>query len=162
MRSLIPILFSLCLVVAAPFLFRQPEIKSDAAEDELVIISPHNEAIRYEFTRAFAEYYRTTTGRSVHIDWRLPGGTTEIVRYLNSEIEASFRNYWTRQLQHPWDREVLDAFANPSLRGDADKGSQARACPIRISEFERRLWNRFDVRWRQLRLYQPGQSRAPR
>jgi iron(III) transport system substrate-binding protein len=126
MRSVIPILFSLCVVVAGPFLFRQPEIESNSADDELVIISPHNEAIRFEFTRAFAAYYHTATGRSVHIDWRLPGGTTEIVRYLDSEFEASFRSYWTRQLRLPWNREVLDAFANPSVHGDADKGSQGQ------------------------------------
>ena len=124
MRSLIPILFSLCVVLAVPFLFRQPEVQSNGAGDDLIIISPHNEAIRAEFTRAFAEYYRTTTGRSVHIDWRLPGGTTEIIRYLNSEYEASFRNYWTRQLGRPWSREVLEAFANPSLKGKVDGGSQ--------------------------------------
>jgi iron(III) transport system substrate-binding protein len=54
----------------------------------------------------------------------LPGGTTEIVRYLNSEIEASFRNYWTQQLRRPWDREVLEAYANPSVKGDVDQGSE--------------------------------------
>jgi iron(III) transport system substrate-binding protein len=124
MRSVIPILFSLCVVVAVPFLFRQSEIDSRSAEDELIIISPHNEAIRFEFTRAFADYYRKLTGRSVHLDWRLPGGTTEIVRYLNSEFEASFRSYWTRQLRLPWNPEVLDAFANPSVRGEVDRGSQ--------------------------------------
>jgi iron(III) transport system substrate-binding protein len=124
MRGLLPILFSLGLVVAVPFIFRQPEIESDSAEDELVIISPHNEAIRSEFTRAFADYYRNAIGRSVHIDWRLPGGTTEIVRYLNSEFEASFRSYWTRQLRLPWDREVLEAFANPGVHGDVDRVSQ--------------------------------------
>src|ERR1700722_12618940 len=122
-RSVIPIVALLCVVVAAPFLFRQSEIGSNSAQDELVIISPHNEAIRFEFTRAFTSYYRKTTGRSVHIDWRLPGGTTEIVRYLNSEFEASFRDYWTRQLRMPWGREVLDAFANPSVRGDLHSGS---------------------------------------
>src|ERR1700730_134823 len=116
MRSVLPILVSLCVIVAAPFLFRQPEIESNSAEDELVIISPHNEAIRFEFTRAFADYYRTATGRSVHIDWRLPGGTTEIVRYLNSEFEGSFRSYWTQQIGLPWNREILDAYANPSVR----------------------------------------------
>jgi iron(III) transport system substrate-binding protein len=123
MRGLIPILVALFAVVAVPFLFRQPEIDSRAAEDDLVIISPHSEAIRFEFTRAFADYYHKTTGRSVHLDWRLPGGTTDIVRYLNSEIEASFRNYWTQQLGRPWDREVLEAYANPSLKGDLDQGS---------------------------------------
>jgi iron(III) transport system substrate-binding protein len=123
MRGLIPILVALFAVVAVPFLFRQPEIDSRAAEDDLVIISPHSEAIRFEFTRAFSDYYHKTTGRSVHLDWRLPGGTTDIVRYLNSEIEASFRNYWTQQLGRPWDREVLEAYANPSLKGDLDQGS---------------------------------------
>jgi iron(III) transport system substrate-binding protein len=124
MRGVIPILVTLCLVLAVPFLFRQPEIDSHSAEDDLVIISPHSEAIRFEFTRAFADYYRQSTGRSVHLDWRLPGGTTEIVRYLNSEFEASFRSYWTQQLGKPWDREVLEAFANPGVRGDADQGSE--------------------------------------
>jgi iron(III) transport system substrate-binding protein len=124
MRGVIPILFSLCVVVAVPFLFRQSETDNSSAEDELVIISPHNEAIRFEFTRAFADYYRKSTGRSVHIEWRLPGGTTEIVRYLDSEFEASFRSYWTRQLRFPWNREVLDAFANPGVPGDVDRGSQ--------------------------------------
>src|ERR1700693_3257177 len=125
MRSVLPVLFSLCVVVAVPFLFRQSEIAHNSAEDELVIISPHNEAIRFEFTRAFADYYRKSTGRSVHIDWRLPGGTTEIVRYLNSEFEASFRSYWTGQLRLPWDREVPDAVGTPSVPGDVDRGSQA-------------------------------------
>src|ERR1700738_2825803 len=118
MRSVIPILVALLVVVAVPFLFRQPEIASNSAEDDLIIISPHSEAIRFEFTRAFADYYHESTGRSVHIDWRLPGGTTEIVRYLNSEFEASFRSYWTEQLRRPWDREILAAFATPSVGGD--------------------------------------------
>jgi len=124
MRGLIPILVALFAVVAVPFLFRQPETDGNAAEDDLVVISPHSEAIRFEFTRAFADYYHQLTGRSVRLDWRLPGGTTEIVRYLNSEIESSFRNYWTRQLGRPWDREVLEAFANPSVKGELDQGSQ--------------------------------------
>jgi len=124
MRSVIPILVSLLLVLAAPFLFRQSENGNDAAQDELVIISPHNEAIRFEFTRAFADYYHQTTGRSVHIDWRLPGGTTEIARYLDSEFEASFRSYWTQQVGRSWNREVLDDFANPNVPGDHDKGSE--------------------------------------
>jgi hypothetical protein len=47
MRSVIPILALLCVVVAAPFLFRQSEIGSSSSQDELVIISPHNEAIRF-------------------------------------------------------------------------------------------------------------------
>src|ERR1700735_541903 len=123
MRGLIPILVALFAVVAVPFLFRQPEIDSRAAEDDLVIISPPSEAIRFEFTRPFADYYHKKTGRSVYLDWRLPGGTTDIVRYLNSEFEAAFRNYWNQQLGRAWGRVGLKAYANPSLKGDLDQGS---------------------------------------
>jgi iron(III) transport system substrate-binding protein len=122
---LIPILVALAVLLLVPFLFRRPEINASAAQDKLIIISPHNEAIRFEFNRAFSEYYRKLTGRTVYIDWRLPGGTTEIVRYLNSEFEASFRDRWIRQLNRPWNREVLDGFADPRLRGEVDGGSDA-------------------------------------
>src|ERR1700741_235963 len=127
MRGVIPILVALLAVVAVPFLFRQPEIGNGSAEDDLVIISPHSEAIRFEFTRAFADYYRKSTGRSVHLDWRLPGGTTEIVRYLNAEFEAEFRNYWTQKLHLPWTRPVLEGFSDSRLSGKASSpAEQAR------------------------------------
>ena len=122
MRGLSPILCVLCLVIILPFLFWRPGRNSSSAQDQLVIISPHNEAIRFEFTRAFTQYYQKLTGRTVHIEWRLPGGTTEIVRFLNSEFEASFRNYWVNRLKRSWNHEVLDGFANPRLRGDVDEG----------------------------------------
>ncbi|MGA8659770.1 MAG: extracellular solute-binding protein [Chthoniobacterales bacterium] len=125
MRGALPLLLCLGLTVAAPLLLRQPELAQNAAEDELVIISPHNETIRYEFSRAFADYYRHKTGRTVHLDWRLPGGTTEIVRYLDSEFEAAFRSYWSETLRRPWTREVLEGFGNPRVRADitADRAS---------------------------------------
>ena len=123
MRRVSPILCILFIVIILPFLFWRPGRNSSSAQDQLVIISPHNEAIRFEFTRAFTDYYRKLTGRTVHIEWRLPGGTTEIVRYLNSEFEASFRDYWVNRLKRSWNREVLDGFANPRLRGDVDEGS---------------------------------------
>lgn len=127
MRGALPLLLCLGLTVAVPLLLRQPELAQSAAGDELVIISPHNETIRFEFSRAFSDYYWRKTGRTVHLDWRLPGGTTEIIRYLDSEYEAAFRNYWSRTLRRPWTREVLDGFANPRVRADlpADRASPA-------------------------------------
>jgi iron(III) transport system substrate-binding protein len=122
MRGLISILCALCLVIILPFLFWRPGRNGSSAQDRLVIISPHNEAIRFEFTSAFSKYYRKLTGRTVHIEWRLPGGTTEIVRFLDSEFEASFRNYWVNQLKRSWNRDVLNGFANPRVRGDHDEG----------------------------------------
>ena len=129
MRAALPLLLFLGLIVAVPISLRQPELAQSAAEDELVIISPHNETIRFEFSRAFADYYRRKTGRTVHLDWRLPGGTIEIVRYLDSEFEAAFRSYWLKDLGRPWTREVLEGFANPRVRADlaADHASAAES-----------------------------------
>jgi iron(III) transport system substrate-binding protein len=126
MRRVSPILCILFIVIILPFLFWRPGRNSSSAQDQLVIISPHNEAIRFEFTRAFSDYYRKLSGRTVHIEWRLPGGTTEIARFLNSEFEASFRNYWVNRLKRSWNREVLDGFANPRLRGNVDEGSDGK------------------------------------
>ena len=124
--TLVPILVALALVIAAPLCLREPQTPQGAGADMLVIISPHNEAIRFEFSRAFEEFYRTKTGRNVHIDWRLPGGTTEIVRYLNAEFEAGFRSYWTQKLKRPWNRQVLEGFSDSRLTEGPDKTSPAQ------------------------------------
>jgi ABC-type Fe3+ transport system substrate-binding protein len=120
---LIAIFAALVAVIAAPLLLREPQSLPGAGSDILVIISPHDEAIRYEFSRAFQEAYRRKTGRGVYIDWRLPGGTSEIVRYLNAEFETAFRYKWTREMGLSWTRPVLEGFSNPGLSGRADKSS---------------------------------------
>ena len=100
------ILLALVVVVALPFALRPKQPVLERADDTLVIITPHNEAIRHEFTLAFRDWYRAKTGRSVAIDWRVIGGTAEIARFLESEYIASFRNRWTNQLHRPWSIDV--------------------------------------------------------
>ncbi len=56
------------------------------AQDRLVIVSPHWEGIRYEFTRGFDAYYRAETGRAAEIEWMDVGGTSEIIRFIKSEF----------------------------------------------------------------------------
>ncbi|HTJ77545.1 MAG TPA: extracellular solute-binding protein [Rariglobus sp.] len=93
-----------------------------------MIITPHNEAIRQEFARGFASWYRERTGRTVSIDWRLIGGTSEITRYINGEYVASFQNYWVNTLHKKWSNDVLNAFANGRLASDASvEAREARA-----------------------------------
>lgn len=113
------ILFALVAVVALPFLLRPAQTVAERAEETLVIITPHNEAIRHEFGRAFREWYRARTGRTIAVDWRVIGGTSEIARFLEGEYTAAFQNYWTRSLNKPWSQEVQAAFANHRLPADA-------------------------------------------
>lgn len=53
--------------------------------DKLVVLSPHWEGIRYEFERAFKAHYRNETGRTVEFDWVDVGGSSETLRYIESE-----------------------------------------------------------------------------
>ena len=55
--------------------------------DKLVLISPHWEGIRYEFERAFKTRYQSETGRTVDLEWMDVGGSSETLRYLESEFK---------------------------------------------------------------------------
>lgn len=97
------IILALVIVVALPFLLQQRSSSDDwyPGDPVLVIISPHNEAIRYEFAKGFSRWHRRHFGTPVRIDWRNIGGTTEIMRYLASEYVTSFRGWWKRD-GHSW------------------------------------------------------------
>ncbi len=114
MRNLI-VVAVIVLVVGLPFLFRPEAEFLEAPDRTLVIITPHNETIRSEFERGFRRWYRERTGEVVEIDWRVIGGTSEIVRFVNSTYLGRFRNYWTNELGRAWSVEVRDAFNNPSI-----------------------------------------------
>jgi ABC-type Fe3+ transport system substrate-binding protein len=115
------IIVALVGVVALPFALRPARPGLGKADETLVIITPHNEALRHEFTKGFREWYRARTGRTVAIDWRVIGGTSEINRYLESEYVASFQNHWTKRLGREWSNEVLAAFGDAAIKPDASE-----------------------------------------
>lgn len=104
----------LALIVGLPFALRPDEDMLAQADETLVILTPHNEAIRYEFTHAFARYFQERTGRTIRIDWRIVGGTSEIARYLASEYYTAFERDW-RRTGNVWSDEVAANFSNPSV-----------------------------------------------
>ncbi len=57
-----------------------------AGEARLVVLSPHNEAIREEFDRGFSEWHRSEFGEPAEIDWRVVGGSSESIRFVQSEF----------------------------------------------------------------------------
>ncbi|MDX2080993.1 MAG: extracellular solute-binding protein [Terrimicrobiaceae bacterium] len=114
MGRLLVVVAAMALVVGLPFLLKPKENLLADADDTLVIVSPHNEAIRYEFSHAFADHYQRKTGRTVRIDWRLPGGTSEIARFLKGEFFAVFEREW-RESGRPFTAEIAGAFDNPRV-----------------------------------------------
>lgn len=118
MAKRIIILVLLVGIIAIPFILRPARTKPGRADDVLVIITPHNEAIRHEFTVGFQKWYRAKTGRSVFLDWRVIGGTSEIVRFLRSEYTTAFEVHWRRELGREWSTEALVGMFDERARLD--------------------------------------------
>ena len=113
------ILGALVAIIALPFILRPKQPAHEKSDVTLVIITPHNEAIRTEFGRGFRRWYRQRTGQTVELDWRVIGGTSDITRFLEAEYIAAFQNYWTGKLGRPWSAEIQAGFTNPNLHADA-------------------------------------------
>jgi ABC-type Fe3+ transport system substrate-binding protein len=114
-RRILAVLAAMAAVIAVPFALKPKDNLLANADDSLVILSPQNEAIRYEFTVAFSNYYKKKTGRTIRIDWRLVGGTSEIARYLKSDYYAAFQREWTMSGRE-WTPDVAGAFDNPKIK----------------------------------------------
>ena len=113
------IILALVGIVALPFVLRPKQAAMEKADETLVLVTPHNEAIRQEYGRGFREWYQARTGKTVAIDWRVLGGTSEIARFLEGEYVASFQTIWTQKLGRKWSVEVQAGFQNPKLGADA-------------------------------------------
>ena len=75
-------ILALLIVAIAPLLLQKGDrIDREDADETLIIMTAHNETIRSEFGAAFADYYENKTGKTVFIDWRNPGGSSQI-RYI--------------------------------------------------------------------------------
>ena len=109
------ILGLLAVIVVLPFALRPRRTVDRRIDDTVVIITPHNEAIRSEFARGFASWYHEETGRTVGVDWRVIGGTSDIARFLESEFSASFEVHWTRRLRRRWSAAIQAGFQNGRL-----------------------------------------------
>jgi ABC-type Fe3+ transport system substrate-binding protein len=121
------LLLVLVATVALPFVLRPKKPAPVHADATLVIITPHNEAIRYEFGHAFERWYQQQTGKTVFVDWRVIGGTSEIARYLDGAYTAAFQNYWTGTLKRAWSGEAQQAFDNPQVVPGSDPAKDTPA-----------------------------------
>ncbi len=117
-RSLLIAFLPLVALIALPVALRPPPAADTdgPAAERLVIITPHNESIRHEFGQAFRAHYQATTGRAIAVEWRMPGGTADIVRYVDDRFLAGFRRQWESDPANgPWTRTVAESFNNPKV-----------------------------------------------
>jgi ABC-type Fe3+ transport system substrate-binding protein len=61
-----------------------------AAENEVVVISPHWDGIKEETERAFSAWHEKKYGQPATIRWReVGGGTSQIIRFLRAEYKTN-------------------------------------------------------------------------
>jgi ABC-type Fe3+ transport system substrate-binding protein len=94
-----------------PFAARPAQRSGAPVRKTLIIMSPHDAAIRWEFTQAFVARMKDK-GVSVELDWRNPGGGTEITRILESTYAQAFERYWTGSGER-WSAEIASKFTTP-------------------------------------------------
>ena len=80
-RLTLATLVTLCSIIALTF------GQIAAAQDKLVIISPHWEGIETEFDTGFKAWYTKQTGREVTVDWLDQGGSSSDFRFIESEFK---------------------------------------------------------------------------
>lgn len=129
MKASLPGLGLLAALLIVPFALRPPALQDDPDAEKLSVLTPHNDAIRYEITRGFKRYLAERGGRKVRLDWRSPGGTTEISRYLASEYRSSFEAFWQAREGRALSEAGARAFANAkqSVEGDGEPARARRA-----------------------------------
>lgn len=124
MGRYLALFLALAAVIAAPVLLKpdgSTRTRDFPPKDRLVVISPHIESIRAEFEAAFVQWMRERHGREVVIDWRIPGGTSEIKKVIEGEYRAALEHYWRTSRSDPWKeeygREFMDASSQSPARG---------------------------------------------
>ena len=114
---------ALAAVLLGP-IFARPRNVQVGGGRALIIITPNNEAVRFELARAFTAAHKAKTGEQIYVDWRTPGGGSEIARYLESEFVSAFESYWTKTLGNRWSAQVEASFMNSKVEPKGDDWPQ--------------------------------------
>ncbi|MCC6675523.1 MAG: extracellular solute-binding protein [Phycisphaerales bacterium] len=81
------------VILGVPFAMRRGKAGPAGGEErlKLIVITPHVTQIRAEFARGFDAWHRREFGEGVKVDFRTPGGTSEIIKQLAAQYTAAFR-----------------------------------------------------------------------
>ncbi|MCQ2396343.1 MAG: ABC transporter substrate-binding protein [Lentisphaeria bacterium] len=107
MRHFAIAILTLGIIIALPLVLRRRDAVLLSAPRKLVVVTANNEALRHETELAFREYHKKRNGgEEVSIDWRTIGGTSEIVRFIQSAFAANARHAWEMEGRGGWDDAV--------------------------------------------------------
>lgn len=85
----------LAVIVGLPLVMRTPGHGGAASvapgAERLVVLTPHNEQIRYEFSRAYNAWRGAQDLGPVHFDWRTSGGTSDLRKSVFDQFASLVR-----------------------------------------------------------------------
>jgi len=119
-KAALPGLALLVALLIVPFALRPAGESEDESARRVIVLTSHNEAIRYEISAGFRRYLRQRGEPDARIDWRSPGGTSEITRYVTSEYRSAFELYFATKTGQRLSERAAQAFANPKQSPDGD------------------------------------------
>lgn len=95
------------VVLTTPFVLKRlygttAQTGQSSDSEQLIIVTPHVEGIRREFAEAFSEWHRRRYGKPVFLDYRLIGGTSEIVKYFEASSTSVFDKQGTFKIDVVW------------------------------------------------------------
>lgn len=83
------VVLGLLAVLGVPLALRSAPPKAEAGARTLIVITPHVQQIRWEFASGFDRWLFARTGTHARVDFRAPGGTTEIIKQLEAAYAAA-------------------------------------------------------------------------
>lgn len=83
---------ALVVLLGVPLITRERSADVTPGAPQLIIITPHNEQIRYEFGRGFSQWHEKNYGEPVEVIWNAPGGTSEIRQTLIAQYTAALQS----------------------------------------------------------------------
>jgi iron(III) transport system substrate-binding protein len=87
------IIVSFVVLLGVPMLFRAENPAAPGGAKTVIILTPHNEQIRYEFARAFDQWHLRHYGERANVIFNVPGGTTEIRKMLEAQFASAIENH---------------------------------------------------------------------
>ena len=85
--------FGTILLVGVAVLLLVPAFMRSSPSSQLgpgvVVMTPHNEQIRFELGSRFSQWHQREFGTDAHVAWSTPGGTSEIRKLLQSQWKAA-------------------------------------------------------------------------
>lgn len=102
------------VLIGVPFLTRLGGDSHASDGRTLIVVTPHVQQIQDEFARGFSDWHERVHGEPVYIDYRIPGGTSEIRRQLEAEYKARLADS-TFPVEQSSDR--IEVFMEPGTIG---------------------------------------------